>query len=430
MVVDDGYELAMDADRVDHVVIVGAGQAGGDLAASLREQDFAGRITVIGAENSYPYSRHPLSKSYLTEQKTRLELLIRPEDSYRRFGIDVKLGQRAVSIEREHKRVILEDGQNIAYDALVLATGGSPRAYPDEFLARATNVFYLRDAEHADSIRKHLTPGARLTVIGGGYIGLEVAAVARGLGVEVAVVEREERVLARVTSPATSAFFADVHEQEGVRVHTSKSVDHFEVGSNDELTAVLLDDGTTISTDVCLIGIGLQPRTDLALSAGLNVGDGILVDSSLRTNDPAIYAIGDAARYPCSESAETRRLESIPNCTEQARALARTLTGKSEPFDAVPWFWSDQYDMKLQVVGLASPSDTVVVRRDPDKARHIAVFYLRDNRVRAAEVVSSPRDFAVARKMVSVRAVVDPLALADTNIPLKNLLLAAAPTRG
>ncbi|MFF2059927.1 NAD(P)/FAD-dependent oxidoreductase [Rhodococcus qingshengii] len=419
----------MNADCVNHVVIVGAGQAGGDLAVSLREQEFTGRITVIGGEDSYPYSRHPLSKSYLMGHKTRPELLLRPEDTYRRFDIDVKLGLRAVAIERERKHVILDDGQSVGYDALVLATGGSPRAHPDKSLQGASNVFYLRDAEHADAMRGHLTPGARLTVIGGGYIGLEVAAVARGLGVEVTVVEREERVLARVTSPVTSAFFAEVHEQEGVTVRTSRSVSKFEIGSNQKLTTVVLDDGAAIPTDVCLIGIGLQPSTDLAQSAGLNVNDGILVDPSLRTNDVSIYAIGDAARFPVSDSGETRRLESIPNCAEQAHALARTLTGKSEPFDAVPWFWSDQYDMKLQVVGLASPSDTVVVRRDPDKARHIAVFYLRDNRVRAAEVVSSPRDFAVARKMVNQRAVVEPSELADVSVPLKDLLLGAASTR-
>jgi 3-phenylpropionate/trans-cinnamate dioxygenase ferredoxin reductase subunit len=410
-----------------HVVIVGAGQAGGDLAASLREMSYAGRITVVGGEDSYPYSRHPLSKSYLVGGKPRAELLIRPEETYRRFDIDVVRGVRVMSIERDRRRVVLDDGRHVGYDALVLATGGSPRTYPEEHLGDVSNVFYLRAAEHADALRAHLTPGARLTVIGGGYIGLEVAAVARGLGVEVTVVEREERLLARVTSPVTSAFFAEVHEEEGVVLRTGRSVSSFHVGPHQNVTAVVLDDGTTIETDVCLIGIGLRPDTDLAHASGLEVSDGILVDSSLRTSDPAIFAIGDVARFPCGDSGDTRRLESIPNCTEQAHELARTLTGNPRPFDAVPWFWSDQYDMKLQVVGLADPTDVVIVRRDPDRKRSFAVFYLRYNEVCAAEIVSSPRDFAIAKKLVHKKAVVDPVKLADAAVPLKDLLPGAAP---
>ncbi|SEO57546.1 NAD(P)/FAD-dependent oxidoreductase [Trujillonella endophytica] len=428
MVVVDRPEGALTEDAVDHVVIVGAGQAGGDLAASLREMSFAGRITMIGGEDSYPYSRHPLSKTFLREKKPRSELLLRPEETYERFDIDVQRGVRVVSIERENKRVLLDDGRIVDYDALVLATGGSPRTYPDDSLADASNVFYLRAAEHADGLRGHLTPGARLTVIGGGYIGLEVAAVARGLGLEVTVVEREERLLARVTSPVTSAFFAQVHDEEGVVLRTGRSVSSFRVGPDRRLTAVVLDDDTTIETDVCLIGIGLRPDTELAQAAGLEVSDGVLVDSTLRTSDPAIFAIGDVARFPSRDSGETRRLESIPNCTEQARALARTLTGGTEPFDAVPWFWSDQYDMKLQVVGLANPSDVVIVRRDPDRKRGFAVFYLRYDEVCAAEIVSSPRDFAIAKKLVHQRAIVDPGKLADPAVPLKDLLSKATST--
>ncbi|WP_345426930.1 NAD(P)/FAD-dependent oxidoreductase [Pseudonocardia xishanensis] len=407
---------------VDHVVIVGAGQAGGDLAASLRELSYAGRITMVGSEDSYPYSRHPLSKSYLLGGKPRSELLIRPEETYRRFDIEFERGVRVVAIDRDHKHVILDDGRDVGYDVLVLATGGLPRTYPDAALDHASNVFYLRVAEHADALRKHLVPGARLTVVGGGYIGLEVAAVARGLGVEVTLVEREERLLARVTSPVTSAFFAQVHDEEGVVVRTGSSVSSFEVGADRNVTGVVLDDGSTIQTDVCLIGIGLRPNTDLAQAAGLDVSDGVLVDSALRTSDVSIFAIGDVARYPCRDSGDTRRLESIPNCTEQARAVARTLTSVTEPYEAVPWFWSDQYDMKLQVVGLAAPSDVVVVRRDPDRKRSFAVFYLRYNEVCAAEIVSSPRDFAIAKKLVHQRVVVDPDKLADAAAPLRDLL--------
>lgn len=417
----DGHGRA--SSSIDnHIVIVGAGQAGGDLAANLRELSFSGRVTLVGNEESLPYSRPPLSKAYLLEQKAASDLLIRSEDMYRRFGIEVRPCAQVTSIDRERKRIAIGERDHLDYDTLVLATGGSPRTYPDASLREASNVFYLRSIEQAAQFRSHLTPRTRLTVIGGGYVGLEVAAVARSLGVEVTVIEREERLLARVASSATSGFFAQVHREHGTVLHLGRSIGRFDVNSEQELAGVVLEDGTTIETDVCLIGVGQRPNTDLAEAAGLEVSDGVLVDCLLRTSDPAIYAIGDAARFPCWETGGTRRLESIPNSTEQARALARTLSGDPAPYDALPWFWSDQYDLKLQVVGLAAPGDEVIVRGDPERDRTITVFYRRAGEVRAAEVVSNPRDFAMAKKLVAQRAVVDPARLADPCIPLKEVL--------
>ncbi|MGW6332929.1 NAD(P)/FAD-dependent oxidoreductase [Nocardia rhamnosiphila] len=416
------HEISSPAMCYEHIVIVGAGQAGGDLVANLREKSFAGRITLIGSEDTYPYSRPPLSKAYLLGQKVGSEMLIRSEEMYRRFDIESKLGVQVTSIDRKRKRVVLSDGRRLDYDALVLATGGSPRIYPDVQIEDASNVFYLRTIEQAEQLRPRLTPGTRMTVIGGGYIGLEVAAVARTLGVAVTVVEREERLLARVTSPVTSSFFSRIHREAGVSLHIGRSIRRFDLDSGHELTGLVLDDDTVIETDVCLIGIGLQPNTDLAESAGIEVSDGILVDSLLRTNDPAVFAIGDVARYPCPDSDGTRRLESIPNSTEQARTLAQTLTGKPVPYTAIPWFWSDQYELKLQVVGLANARDTVVVRGDCERDRTISVFYIRNGEVRAAEVVSNPRDFAMAKKMVTQRVAVDLIKLADNSIPLRELL--------
>lgn len=420
----DGHVGVLPTNTDNHIVIVGAGQAGSDLAANVRELGFSGRVTLIGNEDSYPYSRPPLSKAYLLGQKAATDLLIRSEEMYRRFDIEVKLGVHVKSIDRHRKRIALGESDHLDYDILVLATGGSPRTYPDGRIHGVSNVFYLRSIEQAEQLRPYLRSGIRSTVIGGGYIGLEVAAVARSLGVAVTVVEREERLLARVTSPVTSSFFARIHREEGVVLHTGRSINRFDVSRDQELTGVVLDDGTTIDTDICLIGVGQQPNTDLGEAAGVAVRDGILVDSLLRTSDPAIYAIGDAARFPCCHNGGTRRLESIPNSTEQARALAHTLTGDSTPYTATPWFWSDQYELKLQVVGLANPSDVVVVRGDPERGRSLSVFYVRDGEVRAAEIVSNPRDFAIARKLVTQRAVVTPARLADTSIPLKEVLSA------
>lgn len=420
----DEHEGLSPTNTDNHIVVVGAGQAGGDLAANLRELGFSGRVTLIGNEDSYPYSRPPLSKAYLLGQKAATDLLIRSEEMYRRFDIAVKLGVQVTSIDRHQKRITFGESEYLDYDVLVLATGGSPRTYPDARLHGVSNVFYLRSIDQAEQLRPHLRSGIRSTVIGGGYVGLEVAAVARSLGVAVTVVEREERLLARVTSPVTSSFFARIHREEGVVLHTGRSVNRFDVSPDQELTGVVLDDGTTIDTDICLIGVGQQPNTDLGKAAGVAVRDGILVDSLLRTSDPAIYAIGDAARFPCCHNGGTRRLESIPNSTEQARALAHTLTGDPTPYKTTPWFWSDQYELKLQVVGLADPSDVVVVRGDPERDRSLSVFYVRDDEVRAAEIVSNPRDFAIARKLVTQRAVVTPARLADTSIPLKEILAA------
>lgn len=415
-------ERGSNASSSQQVVIVGAGQAGGDLAANLREFGFSGAITLIGNEDWYPYSRHPLSKAYLRGEKGEEDLLLRGKGTYERFDIDVKVGLQVETVDRHSKKITFGEGDQLAYDVLVLATGGSPRRLPDELLEAAPNVFYLRAIGQAEQLRARLKPGDRLTVIGGGYIGLEVAAVARRLGLEVTIVEREERLLARVTSEVTSSFFARIHREEGVVVHTGRSVVESVANANGLLTAVILDDGTPVETDLCLIGVGLEPNTALAQNAGIDVSDGIVVDSLFRTSDDSIFAIGDVARFPRGNEPGTVRLESIPNGTEQARALARTLVGEPSPYQAVPWFWSDQYDLKLQVVGLTGPGDTIVVRGVPERDRAISVFYLRNDVIQAAEVLSNPRDFAIARKLVGQRTVVSKENLADCSIPLKQLL--------
>lgn len=404
------------------IVIIGAGQAGGDLAASMRELGFSGDITLIGAEEHHPYSRHHLSKGYLIGEKDDADVLIRAADTYARFDITIKVGERAESIDREAKQVALCSGGHVSYDALVLATGGSPRMLPGPTLQDVGNVFYLRSLQDAARLRSRLTPGARLTVVGGGFIGLEVAAVARHIGLDVTVVEREERLLARVTSAVTSAFFARRHREEGVVLHLGRSVLQAIPNGDGDVAAIVLDDGTVVATDVCLVGVGLEPDTALAFEAGLDVDDGVVVDASFRTSDDAIFAIGDVARYPCADQPGTQRLESIPNSSEHARALARTLVGESTAYGVTPWFWSDQYDLKYQAVGLMRTSDDVVLRGDPGRDRAISVFYVGDGVIRAAEVFSSPRDFATAKKLVTRRIAVTREELADSAVPLRDLL--------
>ncbi|WP_408899751.1 NAD(P)/FAD-dependent oxidoreductase (plasmid) [Nocardioides sp. R1-1] len=404
------------------MVIVGAGQAGGDLAADLRELGYGGAITLIGKETAYPYSRHPLSKAFLLGQRAEDDLVTRAEETYRRFDVDVRLGVEVESIDRRSKMVALADGDHLTYDTLVLATGGSPRQLPQGTLETSPNVLSLRSVAHAKQLRVMLRPGQRLTVIGGGYIGLEVASAARALGLEVAIVEQEERLLSRVTSQVTSSYFARLHCEKGVALHLGRSVTSSKHNGSGELAALVLDDGTVVETDVCLIGIGIEPNVALAEDAGLEVADGVIVDSWFRTNDQAIFAIGDVARFPSSSGRSTHRLESIPNSSAHARALAHTLVGESHPYDAVPWFWSDQYDVKFQAVGLIRPDDTVVVRGDAQGGRGHSVFYLRQGTVHAAEVFSCPRDFAIAKKLVAQRVTVDQSNLADEATPLRALL--------
>lgn len=402
----------------ERVVIVGAGQAGGDCAAALREFEYSGAITLIGEEATPPYSRPPLSKGYLRGEKTSEDLLIRSRSVYTDHRIDLRLGIEVVGIDRDRREVVLADGGAVRYSALVLAMGGRPRRHPDPALTTAENVHYLRSVRDVDRLRDRVTPGRQLAVIGGGYIGLEVAAVARALGMEVTVIEREPRLLARVTAAPLADHVEKMHAAAGVVVRTGVNVDEFEVVDRN-VSRLSLSDGSAIAVDVCLVGIGLRLDTDLAVDAGLDVDDGVLVDEGLRTlSDPSIYAIGDLARYPVSGGG-LRRLESIANATEHARNAAASIVGRGMKTPLPPWFWSDQYKAKIQMVGIAEPSDEVVVR---EADGIFQVFYLRAGVLSSAEIVSSPRDFAAAKKLVAARKRVDPAALRDPAIQLKAIL--------
>jgi 3-phenylpropionate/trans-cinnamate dioxygenase ferredoxin reductase subunit len=412
----------------DRVVIVGGGQAGAECAANLRMLGFEGAICILSEEPTHPYSRPPLSKGYLLGEVDVDGMYIRPPSTYDDQHIDVRLSTRATAIDRDARVVrtqLVDDEEGsaeLAYDWLVLATGGRARLLPDTDLHAVRNVHTLRRLDDIERMRDQFSPGSRLVVLGGGYIGLEVAAVARKLDLDVTVVEAGQRVLARVTVPVVSEFYERVHKEQGVDIRTSRTVESVELGADGAVDAVRLSDGVRLPVDVLVVGIGMAPNDELAAQAGLAVDDGVLVDDLCRTDDPRVLAIGDCTRHPCAQNGGYRRVESVPNAVEQAKTAAAVLTGDDRRHDAVPWFWSDQYDVKLQVVGLCPGHDQMVLRGSADEGRSFSLFYLQEGAVRAADVVNSPRDFMIAKKLVAAQTVVDVERLADPTVPLKELL--------
>lgn len=405
------------------VVIVGAGQAGGESAAELRKLGFAGRIVILGEEPQPPYKRPPLSKAYLAGSVQEEGLYVMQAAQLQKANIEFRGNARVTRIDRAARTVHLADGTTQAYDKLVLATGGRarPLTVPG---ADASNVFPLRTIADVQGIRAHCSEGQRVVIVGGGFIGLEVAAVAVKLGLKVTVLEGLPRVLARVTVPEVSAFFERAHREAGVDLRTGAQMAGFE-GS--PVTAVKLADGTRIECDFVVVGIGLIANTEVAQEAGLVVDNGIVVDEYARTSDPDIVAAGDCTNHPSEFLGRRVRLESVQNAMEQGRAAARTLFGRVEPYRMVPWFWSDQYDLKLQMVGVSGAHDQLVFRGDPATQRSFAAFYLKEGKLIAADTVSRPQDFMFAKKLVAEGAVIDPAQLADESIPLKTLATPAAP---
>lgn len=406
------------SDAASTFVIVGAGQAGGELAAELRKLGYAGRIVLLGEEPHIPYRRPPLSKAYLAGEIAETGLYVIQEAQLAKIGVEFVGNARVAAIDRAAKTVRLADGRAFAYDKLALTTGGRARmlTLPG---AERPNVLALRTIADVQKLKPYCQPGKRIVIIGGGFIGLETAAVARKLGLQVTVLEGLPRVLARVTVPEVSAFFERVHREAGVDLRTGVQIEGFE--GEPDVTQVLLAGGEKIPADVVVVGIGLTPNTELAEAAGLAVDNGIVVDEHAQTSDPDIVAAGDCTNHPSEFLGRRVRLESVQNAMEQARSAARTMAGKPDPYRAVPWFWSDQYDLKLQMVGLSSGFDRFVVRGDLG-GRAFAAFYLKDGRLIAADAVSRPQDFMFAKKLVAMAASVDPAQLADESVPLKNLV--------
>ncbi|TDH63229.1 oxidoreductase [Dankookia rubra] len=401
------------------IVIAGAGHAGGSAAAFLRQYGWKGSIVLVGEEPNAPYQRPPLSKAWLKGEATAESLALRPARFYAQQTIEMRLGTRVVRVDRAARRVTLSDGAVLGYDRLILALGARPRALPLPG-AELAGVMALRGTADADALHAALGPGARLAVIGGGYIGLEVAASARALGAEALVIEREARVLARVAGHTLSAFLEAQHRARGVEILTGVEVAAIE-GEGGAARAVLLADGTRIPCDTVLVGIGAVPNTELAEAAGLDCAGGVVVDLAARSSDPSIYAIGDCTQRPLPLYGRTGRLESVPNAIEQAKQAAADICGRAPPPPEVPWFWSDQFELRLQMAGLAFDVHEAVVRGDSG-APGFAVFHLDpEHRVLAVEAVNAPAEFMAGRMLVARQARVAPAILRDAAQPLRDL---------
>ena len=403
----------------EHVVIVGAGHAGGTAAALLRQYGFEGSITLIGEEPYPPYQRPPLSKAWLKGEAGEEDLELKGHDFYAGANIDLRLKTPVEAIDRAAK-TISAGGETIGYDILILATGARARTLPIPG-ADLPGVLFLRTADDAEALKQALTPGKRLAVIGGGYIGLEAAASARALGCEVAVLEREERLLARVASRPLSDFFYDYHRSRGVEFDLGASAVAIE--GDGRVQAVRLADGREIRCDAVLVGVGAIPNDDLAKAAGLECRDGVVVDIHARTSDPSIFAIGDVTRRPMPLYGREWRLESVPNALEQAKQAASAIAGRPEPAPEAPWFWSDQYDIKLQIAGVPFETDDLLVRGDP-KTSNFAVFHMKGDRILSVEAVNAPAEFMGGRLLIVQGKPVDKAKLVDPSVSMKAVALA------
>lgn len=400
------------------IVILGAGQAAAQLVDMLRKRGHSGPLAIIGEEPHLPYQRPPLSKKYLSGALERDRLFIRHAAFYAEHGVDVRLGRRATRIDRSARSIVLDDGSQLGYDTLVLATGSRPRRInlPGAALA---GVHYLRTLHDADQLRERARPGHRAVIIGGGYIGLEVAATCRELGVDVTVLEMADRVMSRVVCEPVSRYYEAEHAKHGVDIVLQTRVQEFIDDGAGHVRAVLCEDGSEYPADFVVVGIGVLAEDQLAREAGLECGDGIVVDEHCRSSDPAIYAIGDCSFHPSPRYGTRLRLESVDNAFEQANTAALNIMGTPTVHDKVPWFWSDQYHHKLLIVGLSQGHDQIVLRGDP-QSHMFSACYLRGGELIAIDTVNNAKDQMAARKLIAARVRPDPAKLANPAIALKD----------
>lgn len=403
-----------------HITIVGGGQAASQLVASLRQDGYTGGIRLIGDEPHLPYQRPPLSKAFLSGEEGIDHLTLRPRETYEKEHVELLLGTRVEAIDRVARRILLADGRALDFDALVLATGTRARPLPVPGAGLA-NVFVLRSIDDARALQGAIATGKRLAVIGGGYVGLEAAATATKLGAQVTVIEAMPRLLARVATPELSAHMLSVHRAHGVDVKLATSVSHLIGSGRAGVEAVAVQQGPPISADIVLVGIGAIANVEIAAAAGLTVDNGIVVDEFMRTSDPAIYAIGDCANHPSRYTGGRLRLESVQGAVDQAVTAAKSLTGQDEPYTAVPWFWSDQYDERLQMAGVPAADDATVIRRYPD-ARQLTIWRVRGDKLTGVEAVNASKDYMAGRRLIESGKPVDAARLADPAVGAKQLL--------
>jgi 3-phenylpropionate/trans-cinnamate dioxygenase ferredoxin reductase subunit len=403
-------------------IIVGTGQAGFQTAASLRADGYLDPITLIGEEPHIPYQRPPLSKGFLLGKQDADSIELRPAAFFNDHQIILLAGERVRAISKGRQMVEIESGGQLSYDSLVLATGSSNRVLNVEG-AELYGVLYLRSLAEAILIKEHLVSAQRVVVIGGGFIGLELAAVASQLGKDVTVIEALPRLMSRVVAPIISDFYRDYHTSQGVRILCGKSVTQI-FGEGGKVRGVRLATGDYIPADLVLIGIGIIPNTELAAAAALPVSNGITVNEFLQTADPNIFAIGDCAEYPNHFAGGRVRLESVQNAADQAQCVAAAIAGHPASYNALPWFWTDQFDIKLQMAGISSGHDRVVMRGSAE-ARKFSVFYFRGEKLIAIDSINRPVDHMIGRRLIAAGALITPELAADENVDLKKLAIAS-----
>ncbi|TCB49549.1 pyridine nucleotide-disulfide oxidoreductase [Acinetobacter sp. ANC 4779] len=398
-------------------VIIGASHAAAQLSVSLRQEGWQGDILMIGDEPYLPYHRPPLSKTFLSGDKNIQDLLIRSATFYQKQHIDFLHGH-VVSIDREQKMLKLADGSQMSYDKLAICTGARVRKLDIEG-SELKGVYYVRNAADIAAIQQHIQSAKHAVMIGGGYIGLETAASLRKKGIQVSLLETAPRILQRVTAPELSEFYTRLHQAQGVKIYNHITLEC--IVGRAQVEGVLCADDKMIAADLVVVGIGVQPNIEVAEAAGIEVDNGIIIDAYGRTNDPDIVAAGDCtshfnSRYQCQ-----LRLESVPNANEQAKVAAATLCGKSKPYNVLPWFWSDQYDIKLQIAGLNHGYDQLVIRGDLQNSNSFAVFYFKNKQLIAADCINRPLEFMISKKIIHDNIQIDPDHFADESIDLKQL---------
>ncbi|MCY3884298.1 MAG: FAD-dependent oxidoreductase [Gammaproteobacteria bacterium] len=400
------------------VVVVGGGHAAGQLAASLRQGGYTDSIKIVAGENHIPYQRPPLSKQYLQDKCGLERVYLRQAKFYSDKNIECITGEWVAEINVNSKEVVLEDGNRLGWQTLVLATGSSNRilSIPGSNLE---GICSLRSISDCDEIKQKLFPGARIAIIGGGYIGLEVAASCRGLGLDVVVIEVLDRVLARVVTPELSYFFHNLHESNGITIMNDSVVESIERSTCPQSVELRLAGGRSVPADLVLVGIGIEPNVELARNAGLPCNDGILVDEYCRTEDESIFAIGDCSNQSSELLGRSIRLECVPSAMEQARCAAATIAGSPMPNVSVPWFWSDQYDVKFQMAGFATEADSFV-KREKQEVGSFMYFHFKNDVLLGSSSVNNPGEFLASRRLIGRR--IAPDALADAEVDLRSLV--------
>ena len=404
---------------MNEIVVIGSGQAAIQTVMSLKRNEFTGSIKVIGEEDHLPYQRPPLSKDFLLEEYKPERVSLKKKEFYEENGVDLILGKRAESIDTILKEITLSDENRIRYDQLIIATGSRVRKLNVPGSDKK-GIYYLRDLDDANALKQRLKKNKKMVIVGAGYIGLEVASVAASLGVEVTVIEMANRVMNRTVDPIISSYYQKLHESHGVKIHLDNGLKAFEGG--DSVNTVLCSDGLMLEADLVVIGAGVLPNQEIAIEAGLECNNGIMVNEFGETSTAHVYACGDCTNHP-NKGLNTRlRLESVHNAMEQSKTVANTIMGNKEPYDQVPWFWSDQYDHKLQLVGISGDHDEVVMRGLESEQKFL-LFYLKNSELIAVNAINSSKEFLICRKLVANKVKISSDVIKDQSVNLNDLLL-------